>query len=239
MNRVARKNPAPTAAPGPLLARGATQREPSRSRDTPTRELLIEAAIRLFCRTGIGATSIDAVVAESGIARMTLYNQFGSKEGLVQAALQHEGAAWRAWFFTRLAGIPGDAHDRLIGVFDILAEWFERDDYFGCAFMNAVLEARNQDDALLAITHAHKAQVLDQIRALAAAAGAADPDALAQQIDLLMDGAIVKALIKRNAHPAREAKAIALALLVQSLHYRDPQSVTPRGNAQEPSAQAS
>ena len=90
--------------------------------------------------------SIDAVVAESGIARMTLYNHFGSKEGLVLAALQHEGSAWRAWFFTRLAEIGGNAEDRLIGVFDILAEWFERADYFGCAFMNAILEARNQDE---------------------------------------------------------------------------------------------
>ncbi|ACK51750.1 transcriptional regulator, TetR family [Methylocella silvestris BL2] len=187
------------------------------SRDAPPRRLLLEAAIRLFCRGGIGATSVDAVVAESGIARMTLYNHFGSKEGLVLAALQHEGAAWRTWFFTRLAEIGGPARARLIGVFDILEEWFVRDDYFGCAFMNAVLEARNQDGAVAAITFAHKAQVLEQLRALAAAAGAAEPDALAQQIDLVMDGAIVKALIKRSAQPALEAKIVAAALLVRHL----------------------
>jgi AcrR family transcriptional regulator len=217
MNRILRNNVAPTAAPGPLLARGATREQAPRRRDAASRERLLEAAIRLFCRSGIAATSIDAVVAESGIARMTLYNQFGSKDQLVRAALQHEGAAWRGWFFTRLAEIGGSARDRLIGVFDILAEWFCRDDYFGCAFMNAILEARNNDETLLAITVAHKAQVLEQLRALAAAAGATEPDALAQQIDLLMDGAIVKALIKRSAQPAHEAKAIARALLLQNV----------------------
>lgn len=217
MNRGMRKRVAPTAAPGPLLARAGTkQGEAPSERDVPVRERLLDAAIRLFCRSGIGTTSIDAVVAESGIARMTLYSHFGSKDGLVLAALEHEGAAWRAWFFTRLAEITGRAQDRIIGVFDILAEWFGRDDYFGCAFMNAVLEARNQDETLLAITFAHKGQVLEQLKALAAAAGAADPDELAQQIDLLMDGAIVKALIKRSVQPAHEAKAIALALLAQS-----------------------
>lgn len=219
MNRDVRKKVAPTAAPGPLLARAAAKtRETPCERDASVRELLLDAAIRLFCRSGIGATSVDAVVAESGIARMILYSHFGLKDGLVLAALQHEGAAWRAWFFTRLAGIGGRAQDRMIGVFDILAEWFGRDDYFGCAFMNAILEARNQDETLLAITCAHKGQVLEQLKALAAAAGAGNPDELAQQIDLLMDGAIVNALIKRSVQPAHEAKAIARALLAQSLN---------------------
>ena len=227
VNKAVRREPAPTAAPGPLVARGGAHRDAGHERQAPVRDLLLEAAIRLFCRFGIGATSIDAVVAESGIARMTLYNHFGSKEGLVLAALQHEGSAWRAWFFTRLAEIGGKAEDRLIGVFDILAEWFERADYFGCAFMNAILEARNQDETLLSITYAHKAQVLDQLRALAAAAGVPEPEEFAQQIDLLMDGAIVKALIKRSARPAREAKAIAKAMIVQSLG---------RENAAQPSS---
>jgi AcrR family transcriptional regulator len=217
-----RKRVAPTAAPGPLQSRGgAKHHKAPGDTDRSARVLLLDAAIRLFCRSGIGATSVDAIVAESGIARMTLYNYFGSKEGLVLAALQHEGAAWRAWFFTRLAEVEGRAQDRLISVFDILAEWFGRDDYFGCALMNAVLEARNQDETLLAITLAHKGQVLAQLKALAAAAGAADPDELAQQIDLLMDGAIVKALIKRSVQPAHEAKAVARALLAQSLGFAD------------------
>ncbi len=200
----------PTAAPGPT---GATKARRLAEPDVPVRTLLLEAAIRLFCRHGIHATGIDAIITEAGVARMTVYNQFGSKEGLIAAALEHEGAAWRAWFFTRLAGIQGGARERLLGIFDVLEEWFSREDYFGCALMNAITEYRNQDEKIRSVTYAHKARVLEQIRALAVASGAPDPDALTGQIDLLMDGAIVKSLIKKSPVAAREAKAIAAALL--------------------------
>ncbi len=144
---------------------------------------------------------------------MTLYSHFGSKEGLALAALEHEAATWRAWFFTRLAETGGSARERLLAIFDILEEWFERDDYFGCALMNAVIEGRNRDEAILAVTRSHKRRVLEQLRALAAAAGAQNADEIAEQLDLLMDGAIVKSAIKRDARPAAEAKAVAAALL--------------------------
>ena len=186
---------------------------PSRGRSSPAREAVLEAAVRLFCRDGISATGIEAILAESGVARMTVYNQFGSKEGLVAAALEHEGAAWRAWFFARLAEIPGGPRERLIGIFDLLAEWFVRDDYYGCAFMNAVAEHRNRDKALLQATLSHKSHIIEQIRALAAAAGMGNPDRVAGQIDLLMDGAIIKSMIKKSPEPAREAKEMAVILL--------------------------
>lgn len=202
----------PTAAPG--VARGRPHPPTASSHNgAAVRTRLLEAAIRLFCRDGIGATGVNAIVAESGIARMTLYSHFGSKEGLALAALEHEAATWRAWFFTRLAETGGSARERLLAIFDILEEWFERDDYFGCALMNAVIEGRNRDEAILAVTRSHKRRVLEQLRALAAAAGAQNADEIAEQLDLLMDGAIVKSAIKRDARPAAEAKAVAAALL--------------------------
>jgi len=112
--------------------------------------------------------------------------------------------------------IPGGPRERLLGIFDLLAEWFARDDYYGCAFMNAVAEHRNRDEALLQATLRHKSHVIEQIRALAAA-GAADPGRVAGQIDLLMDGAIVKSMIKKNAGPAREAKEMAAMLMAREL----------------------
>ena len=215
---------APTAAPGLSGERAERQGdEVNGRRGASVRRLLLDAAIRLFCRNGIGVTGIDAIVAEAGLARMTLYNHFCSKDGLVAAALEHEGAAWRAWFFAGLAQMDRGPRQRLLGVFDLLAEWFERDDYFGCALMNAVLEARNQDPVLLAITVAHKKPVLEQLQALAAAAGARHPESLAQQIDLLMNGAIVKAVFSREAHPAMEAKRVAEALLETAI---DPKAVS-------------
>jgi AcrR family transcriptional regulator len=202
----------PTAAPGPL---GLRRTSPSRSRksDASARNVLIEAAIRLFCRHGINATGIEAVVAEAGVARMTIYNQFGSKDGLVVAALTHEGATWRAWFFASLAAVAGGPKERLLGIFDVLEEWFSRDDFFGCALMNAVVEYRGEYAEVRQVVLAHKSQVLGQVRALATAAGVADSDAVTEQIDLLIDGAIVKSAIKKDPRAAREGKAILSALL--------------------------
>lgn len=196
----------PTAAPGPLGRTGTAG-------DTPPRRLLLEAALRLFCRNGIRATGIDAILAESGVARMTMYNHFGSKDGLVVAALEHEGAAWRNWFFTRLASIPGGPRERLAGIFDVLEEWFARDDYFGCALMNAIIESRGNAPEIRNVVADHKSQVMAQIRALASAAGNPNPQVLSEQIDLLIDGAIVKAMVKREPKAAREAKDILKQLL--------------------------
>lgn len=210
--RLTRRTLAPTAAAnrpdGPERAQAAA----SAPAGAAVRARLIETAIRLFCQHGVGATGVNAIVDESGVARMTLYSHFGSKEGLALAALEHEAATWRAWFFARLAETGGSPRDRLLAVFDILEEWFARDDYFGCALMNAVIEGRNRDEAILALTKTHKSHVLEQLRALAAAAGATDPEALADCLDLLIDGAIVKSAIKRDASPALEAKALATAL---------------------------
>lgn len=203
---------APTAAPSDFRDDGRRVAAPADS-GAVVRTRLLEAAIRLFCRDGIGATGVSAIIEESGVARMSLYSHFGSKESLALAALEHEAATWRAWFFTRLAETDGSARDRLLAVFDILEEWFHRDDYFGCALMNAVIEGRNRDGAILAATKNHKARVLEQLRALAVAAGARDPEEFAEQMDLLMDGAIVKSAIKRDAKPAAEAKSVAAALL--------------------------
>ncbi len=207
-NMKARQTLAPTAAPGVVFAAPATG-----ARGLAARQALIEAAIRLFCRQGIAASGIDAVISHSGVARMTLYNHFGSKDGLLAAALEEEGAAWRAWFFARLAQVEGAPKTRLLAIFDALGEWFAREDYFGCALMNAVAEYRNQNPVVLKVTQAHKRPVLEYIGALCEAAGAADAKALASQIDLLMDGAIVKALVGRDARPAQEARIIAEALL--------------------------
>jgi AcrR family transcriptional regulator len=202
----------PTAAP-----KRDARRQPSGGAATATeaaaKTRLLEAAIGLCCRKGVASTSVDEIIEESGVARMTLYNRYGSKDALIHAALAHEASVWRAWFFTRLAETEGSPRDKLLALFDIMEEWFAREDYFGCALMNAAMESRQRDEKLGEIIRNHKSHVLEQLRALAAAAGVADVETTAQQLDLIMDGAIVKAAIKKTPTPAREAKAIVAALL--------------------------
>lgn len=178
---------------------------------------ILGAAIRLFSRQGVAATSIDDIVEEAKVARMTLYHHFPSKEQLVIAALVNEGARWRRYFFAELAKVPGTPRDRLLGVFTVFERWFKSEDYAGCAFMNTILANYSPNEEVRRVTVEHKRPVLDQLEALAGAAGATDPETLAYQIDLLMNGAIVNAVVQRDPRSAREARAVAERLLDATL----------------------
>src|SRR5688572_16897097 len=135
------------------------------------RERLLDAAKHLFCLHGINATGVDAIVAKAGTAKTTLYKIFGSKQQLVEAFLDREGRDWRSWFFASVDALPGSAHDRLLGVFDVLQAWFAREDFAGCPFINAVGEHDKSDARLRALALQHKAAVDAYLEQIAQAAG--------------------------------------------------------------------
>ncbi len=194
-----------------------TDRQPAIQRGESVRQSVMEAAIRLFSRQGIAGTSIDQIVGEAKVARMTLYHHFPSKDQLVIAALVYEGARWRRFFFAELSAQTGTPRKKLLSVFVIFERWFEQEDYAGCAFMNALLAQYSRDEKVLDVTGEHKRPFLDQLEALARAAGAKNPEELAYQLDLLLNGAIVNAVISRSSYPARSAKDVAKALLDSKL----------------------
>ena len=181
------------------------------SHATP-RARLMDAATRLFCKNGINATGIDAIVAEAGTAKTTLYKNFKSKSDLVEAVLEAEGKVWRGWF---IAGIENgkSPREKLDSIFPVLKKWFGEEGYYGCVFINAVGEHPKDETRLRAITMAHKSFVLAHVAGLARAAGASKPDFLAHQIGLLMDGAIVAAMVTRDSTVADAAGLAANALL--------------------------
>ncbi|MDR3515694.1 MAG: TetR/AcrR family transcriptional regulator [Azospirillaceae bacterium] len=178
-------------------------------------ERLLQTATRLFCREGIRATGIDKILAEAGVAKMTLYNQFGSKEGLVFAVLDREGALWRSWFADALQRHGGTAAERLIAIFAILEEWFGNDNFYGCALINAVAEHHKDDLRIRDLALGHKMQVLAMIRALVEAAGCADVEGVSHAIGLLVDGAIINAVVSGTTDAARSG-AWATRLILQS-----------------------
>lgn len=185
--------------------------------EPPPREKLLEAATRLFCRFGVNATGINAVLEEAGTAKLTLYNQFGSKDGLVAAVLEREGVRWRDGFDTFLADHGGPPREKLLGLFDFLAQWFAREDFYGCPFVNAVAEHDKLSPAVRAIAQAHRRAVFDRLVGLAAAAGAEAPQSLCAQLLLLKDGAIVAAMIDRRADAAAVARPVAEQLVDRHL----------------------
>ena len=179
----------------------------------PPRERLIEAATRLFCRYGVNSIGVDAIVEAANTAKTTLYKVFGSKDGLVEAVLEREGRTWRAWFLNELDGAGGGPLDRLRRIGPILKIWCGRDDFYGCPFINAVAESDKSDDRMRSLAIAHKQVVLGRLSSLCREAGLADPDQVAHTLGIVIDGAIVAALITRNPGAADAADRACKAIL--------------------------
>jgi AcrR family transcriptional regulator len=194
-----------------VVDRTATAEEPHEP--VPPRERLIDAATRLFCRYGVNSVGVDAIVEAADTAKTTLYKVFGSKDGLVEAVLEREGRTWRAWFLNELDTGGGEPVERLRRIGPILKIWFGRDDFYGCPFINAVAESDKSDDRMRSLAIAHKQVVLARLSALCREAGLADSDEVAHTLGIVIDGAIVAALITRNAGAADAADRACRAIL--------------------------
>jgi AcrR family transcriptional regulator len=181
--------------------------------DESARGRLLSAATHLFCKNGINATGIDAIIAEAGTAKTTLYKLFGSKTNLVHAVLESEGRQWREWFIASLEQGGGDAHTKLSRIFPALKRWFAEERFYGCPFINAVGEHDKDQKQFRTVAMRHKKVVLAHIEKLAADMGAAEPQVLAHQLALLMDGAIVAAMVTGDPKVADTAALTASALL--------------------------
>jgi AcrR family transcriptional regulator len=177
---------------------------------------LLNAATRLFCKNGINATGIDAIIEEAGTAKTTLYKLFGSKTNLVHAVLESEGRQWREWFIGAIEAGGGDARTKLARIFPALKCWFGEERFYGCPFINAVAEHDKDQKQFRAIAMKHKKVVLAHIENLAREMGAAEPQMLAHQLALLIDGAIVAAMVSRDPTVADMAGLAAGSLLAPS-----------------------
>src|SRR6187200_2326959 len=85
---------------------------------------LLEAATELFCRQGIHATGVTAIIDRAQVARKTLYERYGSKDNLLRAVFAREAERWFVWFDQTLPGLSNDPSRQLISVFDLLGDWF-------------------------------------------------------------------------------------------------------------------
>lgn len=165
--------------------------------DSP-RERLLSAATDLFCRRGFHSVGVDAIVDAAGTAKTTLYKLFGSKDALVEAVLDREGRAWRDWFLGALDAGDVGARERLDRIMPLLAEWFAGELFYGCPFINAVGEHDKDDDRMRKLALQHKGAILARIEALLGEAGAREPSQISHQVGLVIDGAIVAALVTRK-----------------------------------------
>jgi AcrR family transcriptional regulator len=181
------------------------------------RELLLDTAWALFCQSGYRAVGIDTVLAKAGVAKMTLYNHFDSKEDLIAAAMAKKGAEILAGIDGVIAAAGKNPERRLLAVFDWLAGWFGSKGFSGCAFIKAVGEYTSQGDKPRHAAAAYKQGLQDRLQVLAAEAGVKSPALLARQLMFLIDGATVHADMRANPALAAEARTAAKSLIDAAL----------------------
>ena len=182
------------------------------------REHLVETALRLFYTHGFHATGIDKILAEAGVAKMTLYKHFRSKDELILAALRRRDELFRNWLMGAMEQAGSDPHARMLAMFDALDDWFNGRalsalGFHGCAFIKAAGEFDDPDHAVHRASAEHKRMIVDYLAGLAVAAGAAEPKALAEQLALLKEGAIVTAQVRGMRQAAGSAKVVARVVI--------------------------
>ncbi len=186
------------------------------------RERILDTAAKLFVRDGFHATGIDTIVAEAEVAKMTLYKHFESKDTLILEVLRRGDEQWRARFESTVEKMAKTPEKKLLALFDALQDWFEDEDFYGCTFINASAEysAQKEDNKVLDVAEEHNNLVGEYIHSLAAKAKIKDPAKLTKQISILMEGAIVCAVIHGQAEVAQEAKEAAKVLIQEQLNHK-------------------
>jgi AcrR family transcriptional regulator len=183
------------------------------------RERILDAAYDLFSQQGIRGVGIDAIIERSGVARMTLYRHFASKDALALAFLERREERWtQGWLEREVEARASDPAERLLAIFDVFDEWFQRPDFEGCAFINVLLETADPAHDLHRACTDYLANIRAFLEALAGEAGVEDPEGFARQWHILMKGSIVAAG-EGDRWAARRAQEIGSLLL---LHQKVP-----------------
>jgi AcrR family transcriptional regulator len=177
------------------------------------RDRVRRAAYELFSREGARAVGVDTVIARAGVAKMTLYRNFRSKDELILDFLRRREELWtRQWLIAEVLGRAEGPGQRLLAIFDVFSEWFARPDFEGCAFLTTMIEFTDRDHPAYRASVAHLANIREFIRALAAEAGVGDTDAFARQWHILMKGSIMAAH-EGDTEAGRRARELGELLL--------------------------
>ncbi|CAN5812394.1 TetR/AcrR family transcriptional regulator [soil metagenome] len=193
-----------------------TMSEPITGATRNARERILDTAYELFSRNGIRAVGVDRIIAESGVAKMTLYRHFGSKDELVLEFLRRREQRWtQEWLQAEVEQRADDPAERLLAIFDVFDAWFRTDDFDGCSFINVLLELTDRASPVRRATVGHLATIRSFLQRLAADADVADPEDFARRWHILMKGSIVAAG-EGDREAARRAQAIGKLLLADA-----------------------
>jgi len=177
------------------------------------REKLLNVARKLFETEGFHTTGIDRVLAEAGVAKMTLYNNFGSKDGLIVAVLEQTSLDMISRLRETVTQSSNDAYEQILGVFDAFANWFSDPEFCGCMFQAAVAEFPNPESKPSQAARAHQVRVAQLFEDLCTSADLPNPNTLGRMLAMLASGASCTARQIQTREPAEHARQIAEILL--------------------------
>jgi len=176
---------------------------------TPTRQRLVEAAVRRFYRDGFRNVGIDQVLADVGISKTAFYKHFESKEDVMLAALEMQNRWLQNTFRTMVRQRGGTAIEQLHAVLDVVEHIIESDDFQGCIFVNVAMEFPLLHEPAHVLAAQSKGAIEDFVHELAEEAGIEDPRGLAQEMCLLMEGAYVTRQVTGNKKTVDIARRVA------------------------------
>ena len=175
------------------------------------RERLLDAAQRLFYSQG-ASVGVDALLKEANVARRSLYEHFGGKDGLVEAVLRRAADEDLAWYEDALAG-ETEPQSRLLGLFDRLDELVSSEDFRGCRYFATDLAFADPGHPAHAETDAFRRRLRALFVRELEALGHSKPEHAAEQLHLLIEGTLVAGTTQGNEHPARAARELAAVIL--------------------------
>jgi AcrR family transcriptional regulator len=178
------------------------------------RERILATAYGLFARRGIRDVGVDEVVAKADVAKATLYRHFPTKNDLVLAFLERREQLWtKDWVEAEARRRGKTPEQALLGIFDLFDEWFHRDDFEACSFINVLVEMTRSHPTGEASAR-HLENIRTVVRTLAEEARLRDPERFALSWHILMKGSILQAQ-EGDAEAAKRAKAMAKLLIEQ------------------------
>ena len=179
------------------------------------RERILESAYELFSRRGVRAVGVDEVIDRAAVAKATLYRHFPSKDDLALAFLERREELWtKQWVEAEARQRGSTPEEHLLGIFDLFDEWFHRDDFEGCSFVNVLLETADLEHPVGRASAQHLENIRTIVSTLAEEAGLREPAEFARSWHILMKGSIVQAG-EGDVDAAKRAQQMARALIEQ------------------------
>jgi AcrR family transcriptional regulator len=177
------------------------------------RQRILETADRLFYQEGVRAVGIDRIVAEAGVAKMSLYNHFPSKDDLILAVLKYREEGVLGFFRSAMQRHGKKEKDPLRAFFAALKAFFESPGFRGCPFQNAAVELADPAHPGTEFVRGHKQRFSEFLRELVEETVGKAATKVVPAVTILIEGAIITAVIQGNPNAADVARDAALKLV--------------------------